>query len=152
MNPIQWFVGWLPSTVSPVELLWTFPAVVGLVHSIIRYGRAYRQRWRQQHHKPKPINGKLGIAATARCVRALCLTVIFLLSMLAGAYAMVLPEGPASDPSNIDSWILATLLFGAQVILLLMGWLLDFYEASIVTLVALEAEASEKRKREQVTP
>jgi hypothetical protein len=145
---LPWLIAVLPPTVSPVELLWASPAPVGLVWFLWCYYCAARQRYRQ-HHADPPINGKLGIAATARCVRALCLAIIFLLFLLGGLYAMLLPSGPTSDPTTSDGWILGLLLWGAQVLLLLMGRLLEFYEASIVTMVALEARATRKRSREQ---
>ena len=128
----------LPPTMSPVELLWTAPATLGLVSYGWRYGRAWRQR---RTAAARGINGARRLAATIRCLWFLGLAVVFELMWTAGVLALMLPPGPTSNTDNPAAWGISGALFGVQAVLLFVEWRVECHERALIRLLELRARA-----------
>jgi hypothetical protein len=120
---------WLPATATPVELVWTLPAVYGYVRYTVRYLRAHRERRRAYRDPAARTSERL--VQDARCVRFLCLTVTFECFVGLGGWVLLTVPTPAQWPEPA-AVIPAGCLFGALVLLLFKGWVLDRYEAAIM--------------------
>lgn len=136
----------LPSTVSPVELAWTGPALLGAAFYLWLYWRARQTRLAARRRGQ---NGTLALMYRVRCVRHLGTLLWYTLFAEAGFASMLLPPGPDADPGDPMAWIVALCLFGAELVPLGLGLAIYHYERAINELEGARQDAEAKRREAQ---
>jgi hypothetical protein len=137
-------LSWLPDTISVVELLWTVPALYGIGLYTRRYVRSRTQRVEATRIG---INGELGLVYRMRCIRNAGLILVYSLFMGAGVLAMMLPEGPTSNPDDSRAWAIAVFIMLGEIVPIYVGHVLDHYEHAMAELLSARLVA-ERRRRE----